>query len=133
MAQTDLSGFNGAVTMPSGHGGAAKGFTVRRTTTKKSTLRYGNNRFSQSRLGIITIGGDISIFMRMGTAAVAPGIVTNAADGTTLTLTFEIGCTLSGTAVFPDWNSTHAFEDPAIEATLSYEFTGTVTETWATS
>jgi hypothetical protein len=133
MPQTDLSGFNGGVTMPTGHGGVAKGFTVRRTASKKSVLRYGGNRFAKSRLGVLTIGGDINIFMRMGTAAVAPGIVSPAVDGAMLTLTFEIGCTLSGTAVFPDWNSAHTYEDPAIEATLAYEFTDTVTETWATS
>jgi hypothetical protein len=131
MAAADISGFNGAVTMPTGHGGQAKGFTVRRTMNTKNTMRYGGDRFARARGGIINITGDINIFLRMGAAGMAPGIVTPTPDGASLTLQFEVGCTLSGTAIFPDWNSTHAFEDPAVEATLSYTFNSVVVETWA--
>jgi hypothetical protein len=131
MAASDLSGFNGAVAMPTGHGGEARGFSVRRTMNNKATNRYGADRFGRFRGGILTIGGDINLYMRKGAAATAPGIVSPSADGATLLLTLETGCTLSGIAIFPDYNLNHAFEDPAIESTMSYLYNGTVTETWA--
>jgi hypothetical protein len=106
---------------------------VRRAMNTKNTSRYGSNRFAHSRGGMITITGDINIFMRTKSVPAAPGIVSPDANGVSLLLTFDTGSTLSGTAIFPDWNATHAFEDPAVEATLSYQFTGTVLETWAST
>lgn len=132
MAETDLSGFNGSVTLPTGHYGKASGFTVRRQMNTKSTNRYGGDRFARARGGILTIGGDISVFLRMGVSPSTPGIVSPTADGSALTLTLESGCTLSGTALFPDLTINHTFEDPAIQGTFSYQFNGTVTEAWAT-
>src|SRR4051812_7348067 len=108
MAQVDLSGFNGSVTLPTAHGGQAKGFTIRRSASKKNTGRYGSGRFSQGRLGVVTISGDINVFLRMGASNTSPGVVAPAADGSSLTLTLETGCSLSGTALFPDFNATHA-------------------------
>lgn len=132
MAETDLSGFNGDVTLPAGHGGEARGFTIRRTMNTKPTNRYGGgDRFERARGGTINISGDINIFMRMGAASTSPGIVDPSPDGASLTLTLETGCLLSGTALFPEFNTTHEFTDPAIEATYGYQFTGAVTETWA--
>lgn len=132
MAETDLSGFNGSVTLPSGHGGAAAGFTISRRMTTKPTNRYGaGDRFERLRGGTIGISGTIRFFLRMGAAATSPGFVAPAADGASLTLTLETGCTLSGTAVFPDLDINHEFTDPAIEGTHGYQFNGTVTEAWA--
>lgn len=131
MAARDISGFNGSVTLPAGHGGDAKGFTLRRSMNDKDVSRYGGTRFSKFRGGALTLTGDISIFLRMGAAGTPPGIVTPVVDGSALTLTFETGCTLVGTALFGDFNSTHTFADPAVEATHGYKFTGDVTETWA--
>ncbi len=119
--------------MPSGHGGVAAGFTVRRTTTRKPTHRYGLDRSARSRLGMVTVGGDIRVFLQKAAVGTSPGITTPAADGSALVLTLEVGCTLSGTAVFPDLSIDHAFDDPAIEGTHTYEFNGAVTETWATA
>jgi hypothetical protein len=132
MAETDLSGFNGDVALPTGHGGEAHGFTVRRTMSSKATNRYGADRFERWRGGTIGISGDVNVFLRMGAAGTAPGIVSPSADGATLTLTLESGCTLAGVAIFPDLNITHEFTDPAIEGTHGYRFNGVVTETWAT-
>jgi hypothetical protein len=127
----DLSGFNGSVTLPAAHGGAAAGFTVRRTMTTKRTDRYGaGDRFARSRGGIFEISGDIRFFAQMAVANSSPGFVTAAADGAALTLTLETLCTLSGTALFPDLSIDHNFVDPAIEGTHGYVFTGTVTEAW---
>lgn len=131
MAASDLSGFNGGVTLPSGHGGDARGFTVNRSMNDKDVSRYGGDRFSKFRGGTITVTGDINVFLRKGAAGTPPGITTPSADGAALTLTLEVGCMLSGTALFSGFNSTHAFADPAIEATHSYKFNGTITETWA--
>jgi hypothetical protein len=133
MPAKDLSGYNGSVTLPTAHGGAARGFTVRRSASQKDVGRYGSDRFSRTRLGSITISGDISVVLQMSATSTSPGFATPAPDGATLTLTLEIGCTLSGTAVFPDLNVGHAFDDPAIEGTHGYKFTGTVTETWAST
>lgn len=131
MPATDLSGFSGSVSLPSGHGGEASGFTVRRTMNMKPTNRYGADRFARARGGIIAVSGDITIFLRKGAAGTSPGIVTPAADGAALTLTLDTGCTLSGQALFPDLNVDHRFEDPAIEGNYTYQFTGVVTEAWA--
>jgi hypothetical protein len=132
MAETDLSGFNGDVTLPSGHGGEAFAWTLNSTMNKKDVSRYGGNRFAQKRGGIIEITGTISVRMRMGAANTAPGLTAPAADGSLLTLTAETGCTYSGTALF-DGSINHSFTDPAIDMTYNFEFTGTVTETWATA
>lgn len=137
MAETDLSGYAGSVTLPTAHGGAAAGFTVRRTTSQKDVGRYASgSRATQTRLGSITIGGDIRVFLRKGATNTSPGIVgatVPAADGAALTLTLDTGCTLSGTAVFPGLDINHAFDDPAVEGTHAYQFTGPVTEAWASS
>jgi hypothetical protein len=130
----DLSGFNGSVTLPTIHGGAAAGFSVRRNMNTKETDRYGaGDRFGRERGGIFRLSGDIRVFLRMGAPNTSPGFVTPTPDGSSLTLTLETGCTLSGTALFPDLNVDHAFGDPAIEGTHAYRFTGVVVETWATS
>lgn len=130
----DLSGFNGSVTLPSGHGGAAAGFTIRRDMNVKRTDRYGaGDRFARRRGGIIDITGDIRIFLAKDAASTNPGFIAPAADGAALTLTLEVGCTLSGTALFSGLSVDHAFGDPAIEGTHSYEFTGAVTEAWDVS
>lgn len=133
MAESDLSGFNGDVTLPSGHGGDARGFTLRRSMNTKEVHRYGGDRFGRFRGGILTLSGDITVFLRKGAAGTSPGIVNPAADGASLTLTLETGCTLVGTALFPDLSITHDFTDPAIEGTHSFTFTGSVAETWAVS
>lgn len=134
MAQSDISGFSGSVTLPSGHGGAAAGFTIRRNMNTKDVDRYGaGDRFGRTRGGIIRISGDIRFFAIKGVANSSPGFIAPAADGAALTLTLDTGCTLSGTALFPDLSIDHAFGDPAIEGTHSYIFTSTVTEAWATT
>ena len=133
MAAKDLSGFNGAVTLPTTIGGNAKAFTIRRTMSRKDINIYGGDRFNRSRGGIIKIMGDITLALQMGAAATTPNFVAPAADGAALTLQLEIGCTLVGTALFPDLNVTHTFEDPAIFGTQGYEFNGVVAESWATS
>jgi hypothetical protein len=133
MAAKDLSGFNGSVTLPTTHGGAAAGFTVRRRMSRKSTGRYGSDRFSRTRGGMITIGGDIRIFLQMSATNTTPNFIAPAADGSALVLTLELGCTLTGTALFPDLDVNHSFDDPAIEGSHAYEFTGVVAEAWATT
>lgn len=131
MASKDLSGFNGSVTFPSGAGGPASKFTVRRRMSQKPTNIYGGDRFSRSRGGMIMISGDISFFLQMGATGSSPNFIDPAADGASLTLTLETGCTLVGVALFPDLTVNHSFEDPAIEGTQSYQFNGAVAETWA--
>lgn len=131
MAASDLSGFNGAVVLPSGIGGEAAGFSLRRSMATKDVSRYGTDRFNKHRGGSIGVSGDINLFLRKGASATSPGIANPAADGAALTLTLDTGCSVSGTAIFPDLNIQHRFNDPAIEATQSYLFSGTVTETWA--
>jgi hypothetical protein len=135
MAAADLSGFNGSVTLPTTHGGDARGFTMNRAMTSKEVSRYGGDRGARFRGGMITISGQINIFLRKGAAATSPGIVTGstvpAPDGAALVLTFEVGCTLTGTALFEGLDVNHQFTDPAIEGTHTYKFTGLPTEVWA--
>jgi len=133
MAATDLSGFNGGVTFPSGVAGPAAGFTVRRQMRTKDVGRYGGGIFERSRGGSIRISGDITFFFQAHAATTSPGWVTPVADGGALTLTLDTGCTLTGTAIFADLSANHSFTDPAIEGTQSYIFTGTVVEAWAVS
>lgn len=133
MAQTDLSGFNGAVTLPGTVGGQAKGFTIRRQMITKIVTRFGFGRGQVRRGGVLDTGGDINIFLRKGSGSVAPNFIDVAPDGesTPLTLQLEVGCTLSGTAIFPDFNMNEQFADPAIEGTHSYFFQGLPAEMWA--
>lgn len=133
MPARDVSGFNGSVTLPTTHGGAAAGFTVSRRATSKDTGRYGSDRFSRSRLGVLTISGVIRFFLQMAASNTTPNFIAPVADGSALTLTLEAGCTLSGTAVFPDLDVDHRFDDPAVEGTHGYRFTGVVAEAWATT
>lgn len=131
MAARDVSGFNGAVTLPSSIGGNAKAFTIRRTTTRKDINIYGNDRFNRARLGIVKIAGTITIVLQVGAASTTPNFIAPAADGAALTLQLEIMSTLTGTALFPDLDVNHAFEDPAVFGTQGYEFNGVVAESWA--
>jgi hypothetical protein len=58
-------------------------------------------------------------------------------DGSALTLTLDSTSTppttLVGTALFTDLSIDHAFGDPAIEGTHTYQFNGVVTEAWGTA
>jgi hypothetical protein len=129
---SDINGQNGSVTLPSRHGGQAFAFTVRSTQAKKQVNRYGDGRFVVKRGGLIEITGEVSVFMRRGATGTAVNSTTLSATGDSLVLTFDTGCTIGGTALF-DFNATHRFDDPANEATYPFEFTGTVTEAWATA
>src|SRR5688572_7935028 len=121
----DISGFSGAVTLPAAHGGAAAGFTIRRSYTQKNVGRFASgSKASKTRLGTYTIGGDIRVFLQTNAT---PGFVSAVADGSALTLTMATGCTLSGTAVFPELNVNEEFDDPAVEGIHGYQFTGDVT------
>ena len=135
MAQRDLSGFNGAVTLPGTIGGQAKGFTCRRQMLNKMVNRFGNGRGVLRRGGLIDIGGELNLFLRMGSGSITPNWVNPNPDGevTMLTLQFEIGCTLVGKAIFLDLNANEQDSDPAIEGTHSYFFEGLPAETWATT
>jgi hypothetical protein len=132
VAAIDLSGFNGNVTLPSTHGGAPIAWSLRAVQRKKDISRYGGNRFATQRGGIIDFTGTIRVALRKGAASTAPGATALEADGAALTLTAETGCTYSGTALM-DFSMDHANDDPAIEGTYDYVFTGTVTETWVVS
>lgn len=133
MAQRDISGFNGGVTLPTGIGGQAHSFTLNSDMATKPVHRYGGTRFGQFRGGIITGTGTVGIFYRMGASAVAPNFVAPAADGATMTLTAETGCTWSGTALMTRATIAHDFTDPAVQGTRDFSFTGTITEVWDTS
>lgn len=134
MAQRDLSGFNGGVTLPAGIGGQAKGFTVRRQMINKIVTRFGSGRGQLRRGGVVDIGGEINIFQRMGSGSTRTNFVNPDPDSEgSLTLQLEIGCTLVGSAIFPDVNVNEQFADPAVEAALSYFFQGLPAEAWATT
>jgi len=125
-----LSGFNGGATLPTGIGGQASAFSLNCEMAMKPVHRYGGNRFGKFRGGIITGDGDISVFYRMGNAAVPPNFVNPAADGATLTLTAEVGCTWSGLAIISRSSIAHSFVDPAVEGVRHFQFTDTIAETW---
>ncbi len=129
MAELDISGFDGAVTL-TGHGGKAYAWTMAAVQRKKDVGRYGGTRFGKIRGGVLDISGVISVFLRKGAAGVAPGVATLEVDGAALVLTASTGCTYTGTAVI-DFTMAHSFGDPAIEGTYPYTFNGDVTEAWA--
>jgi hypothetical protein len=133
MAQRDLSGFNGGVTLPTGIGGQASAFTFEVEMRTKEVHRYGGTRFGKFRGGILIGTGDISLFYRMGAAAVAANFVAPAADGATGTLTAEIGCTWSGIMLMTRSRIGHDFVDPAIGGTRSFSMSDTITEVWDTT
>lgn len=132
MAESDLSGFNGNVTLPTSHGGKPIAWTMRAVQRKKDISRYGGNRFATQRGGIIDFTGTIQVALRKSAANTAPGATALEADGAALTLAAETGCSYAGTALM-DFSMNHSNSDPAIEGTYDYVFSGTVTETWSTT
>lgn len=128
---TDVSGFNGAVTMV-GHGGSPFAFAFSVVQRKKDVGRYGGSRFNKKRGGILDVSGSISVFLQHGasTTSVAVGISTLDKDGAALVLTAETGCTWTGTGIL-DFNTTHRFDDPAVEGTYPFDGTGDWVEAWS--
>jgi hypothetical protein len=129
MAATDISGFDGAVTLPSGHGGEVFAWTMNVPVRKKDVSRYGGSRFVKKRGGIYEPAGTVSVFLRANAASTAPGAFASAVDGEALTLTAAAGCTFVGSAII-DFSMSHSFGDPAIEGTYNWEGTGDWAETW---
>ena len=150
MAETDVSGFSGTVSINATgnpisatnvHGGQARAFTFSATQRKKDTSRYGGGRFSAHRGGLIDVGGQITVFLRTGSAAndavgIAPLGSTNASglsnlepDGAYLSLTASTGCVWAGAAIL-DFSIGHTMGDPAVEATYSFSGNGIWTEQW---
>lgn len=124
----DVSGFNGDVTL-TGHGGDAFAFTFNVVQRKKDVGRYGGSRWNKKRGGILDVTGSVSVFLKMNAAATAPSVDTLEPDGANLVLTAETGCTWTGKGVL-DFNTTHRFDDPAIEGTYPFEGTDDWTEAW---
>lgn len=133
MAQTFLSGHDGSVTMPSMHGGKAVRWSLGVEMTVKDISGYGDGRFRKSRGGLLGFSGEIACIAHKGTTLSSPNLTGISIDGVTLTLTSDTGCAHSGTALFTRAGLQHAHEDPAIPILYNYQFTGTVSESWATS
>jgi hypothetical protein len=129
MAKTDVSGFNGSVSL-TGHGGDAHAFTFGVTQAKKNTSRYGGTRWSKNRGGVLSVAGSITVFLTMAASGTAPAVATLEKDGTAMVLTAETGCTWTGSGII-DFSTNHSFGDPAIEGTYNFEGTGDWTEAWA--
>jgi hypothetical protein len=129
MAELDISGFDGDAVI-TGHGGEAYAWSLNVTQRKKDVSRYGNSRYARQRAGILDLSGVISVFLRKGGAGNAPATDALEPDGAALVLTASTGCTFTGTAIL-DFTMNHRFDDPAIEGTYPFVFTGDVTEAWA--
>lgn len=129
MAERDISGFNGDVTLPSSHGGDPYAWTISVSHRDKETSRYGGDRFVKRRGGLIDPSGTISVFLRMDAASTGPGAMDPVPDGSALTLTAEVGCTYAGTAII-EFNMSHAFADPAVEGTYNWRGNGAWAEVW---
>lgn len=130
MAEQDVSGFDGDVTMPTVHGGEAFAWSLRSSTAVKNTSRYGGGRFAKKRGGMIEATGHVDVFLRMDAANTSPGAFDTVPDGSAITLQAATGCTYGGSAVFTNFTLDHTFADPAVAAGWDFEFNGTVTETW---
>lgn len=130
MASSDVSGLNGSVTLPSGHGGQASAWTMRAVQRKKDVSRYGGGRGAKSRGGLVDTTGTIRFFARKGTAGDLMGVTNLEADGAALVLTADTNCLVSGTALL-DLSYDNAFTDPATEGTYDYTMNGVVAESWA--
>lgn len=132
-----VSGFHGAVVAdlaPANgiYAGAVLSFTISRRMATKDINPFGGNRFNISRGGILKLSGTIMLALQFGAASTDPNWVSPDYNGdASLTLTFETGCTLTGSALFPQLDVNEAYADPAIFGSQTYEFTGTVTEAWA--
>lgn len=132
MAESFVTGEGGAVTLPASHNGRAFKFSLRATQNKKLVNRYGGSRFDTFYGGTINVSGDVTVFLRKGETATTAGITNLEREGAALTLQADTGVTIGGTALF-DFSMNHDFNDPVIEGTYPIQFSGTVTEAWATA
>jgi membrane-associated phospholipid phosphatase len=131
MAEEDISGHDGNVSMPSDHGGDAFSWSLSSVMRTKDTSRYGGGRGSTHRGGLIDTDGNIGFFLRKGAANTAPGLGSQAVDGVSVTLTAASSCTYVGTFLFVNGTINHLFADPAIAGTWSIKANGLPSETWA--
>lgn len=133
MAQSFISGHDGSVTMPSMHGGKAVRFTLNSEMTNKDISGYGDGRFRKFRGGLLRLSGEIACLAIKGTTLAAVNMTAPSIDGVTLTTTSDTGCAHAGTALFTNIGLQHAHEDPAVPIVYQFTYTGTVSESWATS
>lgn len=131
MARNQASGMDGAVTMPTLHGGDIFSWSLAVAARNKDTTIYGGGRFSRWKGGLFDSDVNIGAFIVYGTSNTAPGLYSMAIDGSTLTLQAATGCTYGGTAVFTNGAIDHTVGDPAAGLKYTCKFSGTVTETWA--
>lgn len=134
MAETRLIGFDGSVTMPTGHGGRIKNWTGRAEVVNTDTSAFGDT-FAQNRNGLIRMSGSASGTLYKGVSDSGPGITTALLQPSSIgsiTLTASTGCTISGSANITGIALSSEHQG---DATISFDFvfTGTITQTWATS
>lgn len=132
MAESFITGEGGSVTLPSTHGGRAFSFTLRSEQNIKDVSCYGGSRFREFYGGLIQADGEINVQLRKGATGTPAGITNLERGGAALTLTADTGVTIGGTALF-GFSMNHAFNEPVIDGTYPYRFSGTITEAWATA
>jgi len=133
MSETFCDGNSGGFTLPSGHGGKIAAIALTFTMNDKDVSVYGSGRFRQFRGGMIQGTFVASGFARKSNANTFPGAATLEQDGASITATVDSGCTYSGTAIFTRIRLDSKVDDPAVALAYEGKFTGTITETWATS
>jgi len=133
MSETFCDGNSGGFTLPGGHGGKIAAIALTFAMNDKDVSIYGGGRFRQFRGGMIQGTFVASGFARNANANTSPGVATMEQDGASITATVDGGCTYSGTAIFTRIRLDSKVDDPAVALAYEGKFTGTITETWATS
>jgi hypothetical protein len=129
MSQTILYGSDASITMPSGIGALFSSFSINITQGIARAVGYGGT-WVNKRGTVKDASGTIAGFTTHGSLNDVPGTAAMVRTGSSLTLTFASGCTLSGNAIFTGIGLSNEFTANA-NSSYSYEIDGTVTETWA--
>lgn len=140
MSATKLIGFSGSFATgnyPASPANTTWGGNIRAWSATAPMDTIETTGFSDSfptyRGGMVGMSGSASGTLLRGAAGTAPSAFdARRRDGLTLTLTADTGCTYSGTALLTDIEYGVEKRGEA-SVTFRFVFTGTITETWATS
>ena len=133
MAKTRAAGYTGAFTSPDHHADFGL-FNVRIAQQVDSTANYADT-YWESHNGSQCVAAEVTAsgFQAYGASSTSPHVDTITAGGSTLTLTFATGCTLTGLFCIEEITLGNARKSGASPMTLKGVNAGTLTFAWAES
>lgn len=133
MAETRVSGYDGAVTLPSGHAAKISAWSVDLDMVVSDVTAFGDG-FRQYLGGVLGGRGSASGSMSYnGASSLAPAALTSRQTAANITLTVATGTNYQGSVLLSNISITSDIKGGDATITFDFVFTGTITETWATS